>query len=1160
MTPESDPTNDEARRLFRAFVERASADDGGETISFDSFCAQHPEYAERFRDLRREERGSAAPEPELDADELTGLDQTLVQEPGPLASTLGMEPPAAGGTDLEGTLANAEADRGRTLARADAVEPAFGLPKIPDVTLEREIGRGGMGVVYVGKQTYLERVVAVKVLKSEGKDFADRFKREAKILASLSHPHIVACYQAGALRDGQCYLVMEYIDGPNLHQFLSKHGAAPVDRALEICAHVAEALDCAHRQTIIHRDVKPANVLLQRRPGAGEDEPFPYVAKLADLGLARPTSTDSTQFELTMKGAVMGSPPTMAPEQFDDPQSVDYLADIYGLGCVLFHLVTGRVAFPQTTLTATITSKMRNEAPDPREARADLPKAVAEFVRAMIARDRRKRPQSYAEIVERCRELARDPGPRRRRGASRPAARGAAAPSATPRVPKGAVFGALAVVGLVIVGAVGFERFGFGGDDGTTDGATPGTNSSGGSPPVAAGSNGGAATGSDDPSGAEVPSRTEDPESVAATADPPAWPGLEARFAAGTDHEGRVAAIELDRVRVTLADGVQGLIAPDDLSWIPGRRPADVLAEGDLVAVRVLAVDAADEVLRLGRKQRLANPWPLLAEGQRRPGTVRAVDAAGADVELESGLVARLPASELSWTETTDDATRSLARGDAVEVVVTDVDEAGQRIAVSLRRVDANPWDDLRATEPVTGTVERVEARTATIALANGLRGRLDVADWSHTEMPADLGQVLREGDEVEVVVLDFDADERRLTLGRKQLERDPWTEIAVGDGVRGTVRSLWSDGAEVELENGLRGTLPAERMSWTALRPQPADFVQRDQAVECIVVELERGSKTLVLSLRGTVEDPWNTASGSLALGAEHRGTVTEYGRVPDAWSGGPDDAVWFVRLANGFEGALTEVRVGDDVRAAERLDARAGEDVDVAVAGVDPGERRLELALLLPPPVVDSPRAVFQLAPALAPGERRSLIGRDAADPLAAWEETGHEGSSAQLAMDDQRRVVLKGYLDRSADPIVARSYQAGIEMPAEDWELEFAFGVFAPQAEIWQRTVVMLHLVERGLVMLTLLRSDDGVRHVALIDGQPDPAMSLPARSFDDYNAADAVPVRLSQSGGTVTVTWGRGSEAATWTAADRIVKLEIEAAGPRSFVDRLDLTRP
>lgn len=294
-------------------------------------------------------------------------------------------------------------------------EKAASLPKIPDIALSRMIGKGGMGVVYLGKQAFIDREVAVKVLgpTHRGSEFEARFKREAKILAGISHPNVVGCYSGGTTEEGTCYLVMEFVDGPNLLTWIKEEGNLPPRTALSIVADLARALKHAYESTIIHRDIKPANVLLQRAASDAEGCDFPFRVKLADLGLARATSTtEATLMDLTQPGAVMGSPPTMAPEQFDAPDEVDYRTDIYALGCVLYHALTGKVAYPQTTLSATITQKLSDESPDPRRDMPELDRELGRFVRRLLAKDRTKRPQSYDEIIEVCEALATKLGDR----------------------------------------------------------------------------------------------------------------------------------------------------------------------------------------------------------------------------------------------------------------------------------------------------------------------------------------------------------------------------------------------------------------------------------------------------------------------------------------------------------------------------------------------------------------------------------------------------------------------------------------------------------------------------------------------------------------------------------------------------------------------------
>lgn len=280
------------------------------------------------------------------------------------------------------------------------------LPKIPDVRLMHFIGRGGMGVVYRGFQTYLERDVAVKLLgeRSKGTDFQARFQREAKILAGLSHPNIVSCYSAGTAPDGSCYLVMEFIDGPSLREHLDESGALDFDSAIRVCQEVADALRHGHLSNIIHRDVKPENILLQPKPEAAPDDPFPFHAKVVDLGLARSTSDDSVDMNITQPGQYMGSPSTMAPEQFEDADTVDHRADIYGLGCVLYHALAGEYAYSGRSLGVIISKKQAGKHTDLMEKRPATPEPIQALVRSMLETKPENRPQNYDDIIAACNE------------------------------------------------------------------------------------------------------------------------------------------------------------------------------------------------------------------------------------------------------------------------------------------------------------------------------------------------------------------------------------------------------------------------------------------------------------------------------------------------------------------------------------------------------------------------------------------------------------------------------------------------------------------------------------------------------------------------------------------------------------------------------------
>ena len=210
--------------------------------------------------------------------------------------------------------------------------------RFPDMELTDVLGRGGMGIVFKARQKSLDRVVALKVLPQAvaagGGDagrFEERFTREARALARLSHPHIVGVHEFGE-RDGLYYFVMEYVDGVNLRQAMAGEGLSP-QQALAIVPQICDALQYAHDQGVVHRDIKPENVLLDREG----------CVKIADFGLAKLVVRTAGDRTLTRQGLVMGTPHYMAPEQLETPADVDHRADIYSLGVVLYEMLTGEL-------------------------------------------------------------------------------------------------------------------------------------------------------------------------------------------------------------------------------------------------------------------------------------------------------------------------------------------------------------------------------------------------------------------------------------------------------------------------------------------------------------------------------------------------------------------------------------------------------------------------------------------------------------------------------------------------------------------------------------------------------------------------------------------------------------------------------------------------
>jgi serine/threonine protein kinase len=206
--------------------------------------------------------------------------------------------------------------------------------RFPQLEILEFLGQGGMGLVYKARQLSLDRIVALKILpvdKSEGRSFAERFTQEARALARLNHPNIVAVYDFGQSA-GQYYLLMEYVDGLNLRQ-LERSGGVTPQEAIKIIPAICDALQYAHNRGIVHRDIKPENILMDQ---AGQ-------VKIADFGLAKLLQRVGPDPALTQAEQVMGTPHYMAPEQLEHPLEVDHRADLYSLGVVFYELLTGEL-------------------------------------------------------------------------------------------------------------------------------------------------------------------------------------------------------------------------------------------------------------------------------------------------------------------------------------------------------------------------------------------------------------------------------------------------------------------------------------------------------------------------------------------------------------------------------------------------------------------------------------------------------------------------------------------------------------------------------------------------------------------------------------------------------------------------------------------------
>ncbi len=268
----------------------------------------------------------------------------------------------------------------------------FGKYKLLD-----QIGIGGMGAVYKAEMTAMGRVVALKIMSRDLLKNAEaiaRFKREVKAVSSLNHPNVVAAYDA--VCEGQTYcLVMEYVDGGNLNQWLKQWGPLPVGWASECIRQAALGLQHVHDAGIIHRDIKPGNLLV-----AAESPHKLPVVKVLDMGLARMTTPDDDGKNLTRKGQVLGTPDYIAPEQAHDTRRADARCDVYSLGVTLYKMLTGQLPFGGKTAMEKILARTTQPAPRVRDLRPEVPQGLEEVIATMLATDPKDRYQSAWEVAQ----------------------------------------------------------------------------------------------------------------------------------------------------------------------------------------------------------------------------------------------------------------------------------------------------------------------------------------------------------------------------------------------------------------------------------------------------------------------------------------------------------------------------------------------------------------------------------------------------------------------------------------------------------------------------------------------------------------------------------------------------------------------------------------
>ena len=322
--------------------------------------------------------------------------------------------------------------------------------------------------------------------------------------------------------------------------------------------------------------------------------------------------------------------------------------------------------------------------------------------------------------------------------------------------------------------------------------------------------------------------------------------------------------------------GIDGLLHKTDMSWRRVNHPSEVVSVGDEIEVMVISVDRNTEKVSLGLKQKTLDPWESVDEkypiGSTVTGKVVGIVNYGAFLELEEGVEGLIHISEMSWTRRHIAPSKVVVKDDVIDAVVLDIDKGNQKLSLGLKQLETNPWELLETKYPVgtklTGRVRNLTNFGAFVEIEEGIDGLIHISDLSWLKRIVDPREVLKEGDEVEVMVLSIDSVQQKISLGLKQIEPDPWIEVPnkykIGSVVRGKVVNITSFGVFAQLEDDIEGLIHISELAEQRVE-KPEDIVSAGEELNLKVIHLDPTERRIGLSLKA-------------AQAEQDRATVTQY------------------------------------------------------------------------------------------------------------------------------------------------------------------------------------------------------------------------------------------------------------------------------------------
>jgi small subunit ribosomal protein S1 len=450
--------------------------------------------------------------------------------------------------------------------------------------------------------------------------------------------------------------------------------------------------------------------------------------------------------------------------------------------------------------------------------------------------------------------------------------------------------------------------------------------------------------------------------------------------------------------------GMDGLLHITDMSWGRVGHPSEVVSIGEELDVKVLDIDWDRERLSLGLKQLQSYPWTDVDKkypvGSRVRGRVVSITNYGAFVELEKGVEGLVHISEMSWTRNVRHPSKIVTLGDEVEAVVLKVDPNEEKISLGMKQIEEDPWHALPEKYPVgtrmTGKVRNLTSFGAFVEIEPGIDGLVHISDMSWTKRIQHPSEVVRKGDDVEVVILGVDAENKRISLGLKQTQDDPWGQIAtdytVGRAVTGQISRLQEKGVAVDLGDDIEGFVPLSQLGVAGLQ-NPGDLFEEGDELEMEVTEVDPENRRIVLNTtrvpkleEGAVIRPRTAApateEGAEAAGVEPGGAAAEAGvEISEA-----EAAVEVPEAEAAVEAPETEaaVEAPETEAAVEAPEAEAAVEAPEAEAAVETPETEAAVETPETEPIVETPEAPA----AEKPGAEVVALREDVGAPEAAGE----------------------------------------------------------------------------------------------------------------------------------------------------------------------------